>query len=114
LTPRQQRALVCVRDLAGALPWLAALSDSGVHRLPRRLGVVYRRGQEHLRSPEPDYRAKPAAVARARKEAAAPGRVVLLYADELTDYRRSSVARCHQPRGGRGAYAEQGHGAGRQ
>jgi len=36
--------------------------------------------------------------------------VVLLYLDELTYYRRPSVARCHQPRGGPGAYAEQGHG----
>jgi transposase len=81
----------------------------------RRLGLRYRRGQEHLHSPDPDYRAKLAAVARARREAAASaGRVVLLYEDELTYYRRPSVARCHQPRGGPGASAEQGHGKNRK
>jgi hypothetical protein len=109
------RARWTLRLLAGALLWLAGLSDAGVHRLLRRLGLRYRRGQEHLSSPDPDYAAKLAAVARARKEAAAaPGRAVLLYEDELTYYRRPSVARCHQPRGGPGAYAEQGHGRNRK
>lgn len=86
-----------------------------MHRLLRRLGLGYRRGQEHLHSPDPAYRAKLAAVARARREArASSGRVVLLYLDELTYYRRPSVARCHQPRGGPGAPAEQGHGRNRK
>jgi DDE superfamily endonuclease len=104
------RARWTLRLLAGVLLWLSGLSDSGVHRLLRRLELRYRRGQAHLHSPDPDYQAKLAAVARARREAAASsGRVVLLYEDELTYYRRPSVARCHQPRGGPGAYAEQGH-----
>lgn len=101
--------------MAGALLWLAVLSDAGIHRLLRRLDLRYRRGQEHLHSPDPDYRAKRAAVARAAKEAkGSSGRVALLYLDELTYYRRPSVARCHQPRGGPGAYAEQGHGRNRK
>jgi len=104
-----------LRLLAGAVLWLATLSDSGIHRLLRRLDLGNRRGQEHRRSPDPAYRAKLAAVARARKEAAAlGGRVVLVYLDELTYYRRPGVARCHQPRGGPGAYAEQGHGRNRK
>src|SRR5436190_1267401 len=57
--------------LATALLWLAGLTLSGRWRLLRRLGVVYRRGQEHLHSPDPDYRRKLAAVRRARREAAA-------------------------------------------
>jgi hypothetical protein len=104
-----------LRLLAGTLLWLASLSDSGIHRLVRRLGLCYRRGQEHLRSPDPDYQAKLAAVARAKQQAkASSGRVVLLYLDELTYYRRPSVARCHQPRGGPGVYAEQGYGRNRK
>jgi len=49
------------------LLWLAVLSDSGIHRLLRRLDLRYRRGQEHLYSPDPDYRAKLAAIARANQ-----------------------------------------------
>lgn len=109
------RARWTLRLLAGALLWLATLSDAGVHRLLRRLDLRYRRGQEHLHSPDPDYRAKLRAVARARQAAkAAAGRVVLVYLDELTYYRRPGVARCHQPRGGPGAPAEQGHGKNRK
>jgi transposase len=101
--------------LAGALLWLAALSDSGIHRLLRRLELRYRRGQEHVHSPDPDYRTKLAALAQANREAkASSGRVILLYLDELTYYRRPSVARCHQRCGGPGVYAEQGYGRNRK
>jgi DDE superfamily endonuclease len=96
--------------LLAAVVWLAGLSPSGAHRLLRRLGIVYRRGQEHLHSPDPEYAAKRAAVARARAEArASGGRVVLVYLDEFTYYRRPAVARCYAPAGGPGAPAEQGH-----
>jgi transposase len=96
--------------LAGAVVWLAALSLSGVHRRLRRLGLGYRRGQEHLHSPDPAYWAKVAAVRRAAAEAErSGGRVVLLYLDEFTYYRRPAAARCYAPVGGPGAYAEQGH-----
>jgi transposase len=64
--------------LATAL-WLRGLSLSGLSRLLSRLGVRYRRGQEHLHSPDPEYDAKMAAVASARAEAAArPGAVVFV------------------------------------
>jgi hypothetical protein len=79
------------------------------------MGLCYRRGQHHLHSPDPGYQAKLAAVARAKQEAkTSDGRVVLLYLDELTYYRRPSVARCHQPHGGPGIYAEQGYGRNRK
>ncbi len=95
--------------------WLPGLSPSGAHRLLRRLGIAYRRGQGHLHSPGPAYRAKLAAVARAPAEArASGGRAVLVYLGELTYYRRPSVAPCYAPRGGPGAPAEQGHGKNRK
>src|SRR5438270_244168 len=91
LTPRQQKALVRVRD-----------HDPKPHRREKAAAILNVADGGQLR--------EVAALARATKEAAAaPGRVVLLYEDELTYYRRPSVARCHQPRGGPGAYAEQGH-----
>ncbi len=94
--------------------WLSTWSDSGIPRLLRREGLCYRRGQEHVHSPAPDYQAKAAAVARAQQQAkASSGPVVLLYLDELTYYRRPSLARCHQPCGGPGVYAEQGYGRNR-
>jgi DDE superfamily endonuclease len=90
--------------LLAAAVWLAGLSPSGAHRLLRRPGIVYRRGQGHLHSPDPEYAAKRAAEARA-----SGGRVVLVYPDEFTYYRRPAVARCYAPAGGPGAPAEQGH-----
>jgi hypothetical protein len=101
--------------LLGAVLWLAGLSPSGAWRLLQRLGVAYRRGQEHLHSPDPDYRTKLAAVARARAAARGrPGKVVLVYLDEFTYYRRPSVARCYAPAGGPGQPAEQGCGRNRK
>src|SRR5436190_1697765 len=82
-----------LRLLAGAVGWLAALTPAGVHRLLARLGLTYRRGQEHLRSPDPEYEAKLAAVRRAAAAARRPGgKAVLVYLDEVTYYRRPSVA----------------------
>jgi DDE superfamily endonuclease len=109
------RARWTLRLLAAGLLWLADLTDSGIHRLLCRLEFRYRRGQEHLHSPDPNYRAKLAAVRQVDRQArASSGRVVLLYLDELTYYRRPSVARCHQSRGGPGMPAEQGHGRNRK
>jgi len=42
------------------------------------------------------------------------GRVVVVYLDEFTYYRRPSAARCYAGRGGPGAPAEQGHGRNRK
>ena len=89
--------------LLTAILWLGGLSKSGLSRLLGRLGVRYRRGQEHVHSPDPEYDAKMAAVAAARAEAAArPGAVVFVYQDEFTTHRRPSVARAWQEEGGPG------------
>jgi len=85
-----------------------------VWRLLKRLGITYRRGQEHLHSPDPEYASKLAALNRARRQARrSRGKIVLVYLDELTFYRRPSVARCYTKVGGPGRYAEQGHGVNR-
>jgi transposase len=101
--------------LAAGVTWLAGLSAAGVHRLLRRLGLTYRRGQEHLHSPDPAYARKLAAVRRAAAAAwAAGGRAVLVYLDEFTYYRRPDPGRCYAPTGGPGPPAEQGHGPNRK
>jgi transposase len=91
--------------------WLAGLSIGGARRVLLRFGLRYRRGQEHLHSPDPDYDKKMQAVRAARLEAGRlPGRVVFVYQDEFTYYRRASAARAWHQRGGPGRYAFQGHG----
>jgi hypothetical protein len=101
--------------VAAAAVWLAGLTLSGRWRLLRRLGIVYRRGQGHLHSPDPDYAAKVAAVRAARRQVdAAGGTAVLLYLDEFTYYRRPEPAPVYAPAGGPGPPAEHGHGANRK
>jgi transposase len=96
--------------LLTAILWLGGLSLSGLSRLLARLGVRYRRGQEHVHSPDPEYEAKMTAVAAARAEAAArPGAVVFVYQDEFTTHRRPSVAQAWHGQGGPGRPAELGH-----
>jgi transposase len=102
-------------DLAAlrtAVLWLAGLTAGGLSRRLGRLGIRYRRGQEHVHSPDPEYDAKMAVVAAARAEAAArPGAVVFTYLDEFTAPRRPSVARAWHQAGGPGRPAELGHKA---
>lgn len=101
--------------LATALLWLDGLSLSGRWRLLRRLDIVYRRGQEHLHSPDPDYAGKLTAITQARRQAAAShGKVVFLYLDEFTYYRRPDAAPVYAPVGGAGLPAEQGHSSNRK
>ncbi len=86
--------------LRAHLPWLSLGSDSGLHRLLRRLGIVYKRGRASLHSPDPLYRAKAAyaedCLMRAR---AHPQRVVLLYQDEAAYARQPTLSWDYEARG---------------
>jgi transposase len=96
--------------LLATILWLGGLSLSGLSHLLERLGIRYRRGQEHVHSPDPRYDEKIAAIAAARAEATArPGAVVFVYQDEFTVHRRPSVARAWYEEGGPGRPAELGH-----
>jgi hypothetical protein len=91
--------------------WLWRLSLVGVHGVLQRLGIHYKRGRRYVHSPDPAYNEKLAAIAAARAAAAAqPTRVVFLYQDELTYYRRPSVAQGYALVGSDGPHADQGHG----
>jgi len=73
--------------------WLSGLGVPGVWKLLRRLKVHYKRGRQYVHSPDPHYDTKLEAIAAAttlvRQE---PTAYVLLYEDELTYYRRPSLA----------------------
>lgn len=78
--------------------WLRRCSLPGVCQILKRLGVCYKRGRAYLHSPDPDYDLKLAYVQAALKLARAdPARYVVLFEDELTYYRRPSVARAYAP-----------------
>lgn len=85
--------------------WLNTYSLSGVWRVLQANGIRYKRGQEHLSSPDPEYLAKRDhigwCVQQARER---PGIVVVLFLDEFSYYRWPGIAQVysevgvHQPR----------------
>lgn len=95
-----------------AIPWLGKCCLTTLWRTLRRFGVQYKRGRRHVHSPDWEY---PSKVQRletiawySRQE---PGRLVRLYEDELTYYRRPTLAQGYAPCGKDTPHAEQGQGA---
>ncbi len=65
----------------------------GISRILKRLKFSRKQALMFIRSPDPAYASKQAAIETALAEAAQqPGQVILLYLDELTYYRRPSKA----------------------
>ena len=94
------------------IPWLQHKALSTVWRELERLGVVYKRGRRAVHSPDPDYDRKLAEVQRVSQQVRAePQRWVLLYQDELTYYRRPTVAQGYALRGKHQVCAWQGWGS---
>lgn len=78
--------------LRAAVPSYWEYSRSGVWRILAEHRLRWKRGRDHVRSPDPTYRAKLAHLATIRAEVAAhPNEAVLLYLDEVTYYRQPSV-----------------------
>jgi len=95
-----------------AVAWLGRCSLSGIHRLLRRLGVVYKRGRRHVHSPDLAYRQKVAVIQRLVGLAGRyPARCRVLYQDELTYYRKPTVGYDYAGRGTDRPHAEQGTGS---
>jgi hypothetical protein len=99
--------------LAGIRQAVGALRDytlSGIWSVLDRLKLRYKRGRDYLHSPDPDYDLKRLYVAAAYTQARAkPQQVVLLYQDELTYYRRPSVAQAYAPAGSQQPLARLGY-----
>jgi hypothetical protein len=101
-----------LRSLREALLWVRHYSLSGIWRLLRRLGIRWKRGRDHVRSPDPHYPAKLAAVETLAAGArAAPRRLVLLYQDEMTYYRQPTLAQGYAVAGTARPLAERSHQA---
>ena len=93
------------------VPWMRPLSLSGVSRLLKRLKVVYKRGRQHVHSPDGAYRSKLTDIQRAQASCLAdPEHVVFLYEDEHTVYRNPSLSFGYATRGGAALTAEQATG----
>lgn len=83
-------------SLASACDWLQLKSPSGLHRLLKRLRVHYKRGRLQVHSPDPQYVEKLADISRALEAAkASKGKLVLLFADQVTVYRQPTLAQAY-------------------
>ena len=90
--------------------WLSIADASGMSHLLKRIGISWKRGREHIHSPDPDYDAKLADLERLLKDVReSRGLIVLLYLDELTYYRQPSVANCYEQCGKTQPLAELSH-----
>ena len=88
----EERSRWTLAGLRAHDPDVADYSVAGLWRLLRRLAIHWKRGRDHLHSPDPDYDAKLASLAVCRAEvAAAPDRVRLVFLDELTYYRQPTI-----------------------
>lgn len=82
------------------MPTFAGASLSGIWRVLADAKLRYKRGRDHLRSPDPAYREKLARLATLRAHVEAlPLGAVLLYLDEVTYYRQPSLASGYAPAG---------------
>jgi hypothetical protein len=80
--------------------WLAHYTPSGIWRVLDRLAIPWKRGRDHIHSPDPAYEAKRAYLAQidAQVRAASP-RWVLLSGDEVTYYRQPTLAAAYEAAG---------------
>jgi transposase len=89
------------------VPGLAEASLSGISRLLKESGIAWKRGRDHIHSPDPDYVAKVAHLRAIRAAVdAAPDEAVLLYLDEVTYYRQPSIGYGYAPAGSADPRAE--------
>jgi putative transposase len=107
--PRTRWTLALLRAV---VPWLAPVSLVTVWHLLKRAKLVYKRGRRAVHSPDPAYDRRVARIAQIHALAArAPDRVVVLYQDELTYYRRPTVGYAYARQGSADPPADQGQGS---
>lgn len=89
-----------LQDVAQALRWLAGHSVAGIYKVLKRLGFSRKRAERFIHSPDPDYQHKWRQVLHAYQDAVChPTEAVLLFADELTYYRRPTLRAVWHRRG---------------
>jgi DDE superfamily endonuclease len=83
-------------SLAEAVDWLRPGSTQARCQLLKRLGISYKRGRQYLHSPDLAYEAKLSRIQAALNQVVRePQRYVLLYEDEMTYYRRPTLAQAY-------------------
>jgi transposase len=86
--------------------WMSQVSLTTVQKYLHRFRLSYKRGRQHVHSPDPQYHQKMEAIALARDLALqAPSDVVFLYQDEHTANLRPVVGRSYGGRGDKGSKA---------
>lgn len=96
-----------LEDLIAHCKWLNLETAGGMSQLLERLDIHYKRGQEHVHSPDPFYQAKLAEIKALKQRLEEhQGQEFLLYLDELTYYRQPSVARGYELAGAAGPQAQ--------
>ena len=104
-----------IAGLQQVVAWLGRCTRAGACRILKRLGIRYKRGRAYIHSPDLDYDLKMAYIQAAQTLAKTePERYALLYQDELTYYRRPSVARDYAWRGSKNPRVTQGYTRNRQ
>jgi transposase len=86
--------------------WMQSLTLNGICQILKRFDLRYKRGRQHVHSPDPLYDEKLAAIERARDLALqAPDEVIFLYEDEHTANLRPLVGRSYRGKGQAGEKA---------
>jgi DDE superfamily endonuclease len=94
-------------DLVEHCKWLNLETESGMSQLLKRVGIHYKRGRDHVHSPDPYYQAKIEEISALKKRLEEyQGKEILLYLDELTYYRQPSLARAYEEAGETRPYAQ--------
>lgn len=87
-----------LEGLRQTVGWLSNYTPAGVWHLLQAFNLHYKRGRTYTHSPDPDYDLKLAYVKAGLRQAHQdPEHVVFLYQDELTYFRRPTVARAYAP-----------------
>jgi hypothetical protein len=91
-----------LHSIGEACSWLSHYTQSGLWRMLRAFRIHYKRGQQHVHSPDPDYVGKRELAKRCVQAADEhPGEVVTLYLDEFSYYRWPTVAPVYHTAGGK-------------
>ena len=89
-----------LKDIGRVLSWLQGYSEAGIYKVLKRLGFSRKQALTFIHSPDPDYRFKWQRILQAYQEALNdPDKVVLLFQDEFTYYRRIKLKGRWQKRG---------------
>jgi transposase len=90
--------------------WLGTTTPASLWRLLDRLAISWKRGRDHVYSPDPDYLGKLAqAAVLVEQGRAGAGGVATLYLDELTFYRQPTLAHAYAERGRHQPLAERSY-----